>query len=129
MLARETFEALEENRAGSLAARLGERKQFRLKLPAEYWELRAQLQSAEEAALGDGGEAPLRAMRRLRGSLIELEAKAGGASFRLRAGLLERVQHSLDPDTVLLSFHLAQTGLLALGGGQIRHIAIPSARR
>ena len=47
-------------------------------------------------------------MRRLRGSLIELESQAGGVSFRLRPGLLERVRRSLDPDTVLFSFHLAE---------------------
>jgi len=129
-LAQETFEAVEENRAGSLAARLGERKQFHLKLPAEYWERRAQLQSAEEAALGDGGEAPLRAMRRLRGSLIELEAKAGGASFRLSAGLLERVQRSVDSDTVLLSFHLAQptSGLWAVGKSELSLYSLPDRR-
>jgi CHAT domain-containing protein len=108
-LARETFEAIEENRAGSLAARLGERKEFRARLSPAYWDQLAELQSAEEAALRDGGETQLLAMRRLRGSLIELESKAGGASFRLRPGLLDRVRRSLDQDTALFSFHLAQT--------------------
>jgi CHAT domain-containing protein len=107
-LARETFEAVEENRAASLGARLDERKQLWRNLPPVYWEQVAQLESAESAALLDSGEGPLQAMRRLRGSLIELESKAGGAGFSPRPDLLENTQRSLDGDTILLSFHLAQ---------------------
>jgi CHAT domain-containing protein len=107
-LARETFEAVEENRAASLKARLDERKQLWRNLPAVYWERVAQLESAESAALLDRGEGPLQAMRRLRVSLIELESKAGGAGFTPRPDLLEKTQRSLDGDTILLSFHLAQ---------------------
>jgi len=107
-LARETFEAVEENRAASLGARLDERKQLWRNLPPVYWEQVAQLESAESAALLDSGQGPLRTMRRLRGSLIELESKAGGAGFTPRPNLLENTQQSLDEDTILLSFHLAQ---------------------
>jgi CHAT domain-containing protein len=107
-LARETFEAMEENRAASLRARLDERKQLRRNLPPVYWERLAQLESAESAALLDSGEGPLQAMRRLRGSLIELESKAGGAGFTPKRDLLENTQRSLDGETILLSFHLAQ---------------------
>jgi CHAT domain-containing protein len=107
-LARETFEAAEENRAESLEARLDERKQLRRKLPPAYWELLTQLESAQSAALLDDGEGPRQAMRRLRRSLLEMEVQAGGAGFTPRANLLERVQRLLDSDTVLLSFHLAQ---------------------
>ncbi len=106
-LARETFEAVEENRAASLGAHLDERKRLRRNLPPVYWEQMAQLESAESAAMLDSGEGPRQAMRRLRGSLIELESKAGGAGFTPRPDLLENTQRSLDRDTILLSFHLA----------------------
>ena len=129
-LARQAFEAVEENRAGSLAARLAEREQFRPKLSPAYWERRGQLQSAEEAVLRDGGETQLREMQRLRGSLIELEAKAGVAGIRSGEGLLERVQRSLDPDTVLLSFHLAQPAswLWAVGKSELSLYTLPDRR-
>jgi CHAT domain-containing protein len=107
-LARETFEAVEENRAASLGARLREQKQLRRNLPPLYWDRLAQLESAESAALLDGGEGPRQTMRGLRSSLIELEAKAGGVGFRPRPDLLKNAQHSLGPNTLLFSFHLAQ---------------------
>jgi CHAT domain-containing protein/tetratricopeptide (TPR) repeat protein len=107
-LARETFEAVEENRAASLSARLDERKQLRRNLPPVYWERMVQLESAESAALLDSGEGPRRTMRHLRGSLIEMESKAGGVGFTPRPDLLENTQRSLDEDTILLSFHLGR---------------------
>jgi CHAT domain-containing protein len=81
---------------------------LRRSLPPVYWERTAQLETAESDALLDGGEGPRQAMRHLRGSLIELEAKAGGVGFSLRPDLLESAQRSLGGDTILLSFHLAQ---------------------
>ena len=107
-LARETFEAVEENRAASLGARLEERRQLRRNLPPTYWERLEQLESAESAALLDGGEGPRQTMRRLRGSLIELEARAGGVGFSMRPDLLKTAQRSLGGDTLIFSFHLAQ---------------------
>src|SRR5260370_38874389 len=58
-LARETFEAVEENRSTSLGARLDERKQLWRNLPPVYWERMAQLESAESAALLDSGHGAL----------------------------------------------------------------------
>jgi CHAT domain-containing protein/tetratricopeptide (TPR) repeat protein len=107
-LARETFEAIEENRAASLGARLDERPQLWRNLPPVYWERMTQLESAESAALLDSGEGPRQTMRHLRGSLIELESKAGGVGFTPRPDLLENTQRSLDEDTILLSFHLGR---------------------
>jgi len=107
-LARETFEAIEENRAASLGARLDERPELLRNLPPVYWERMAQLESAESAALLDRGEGPRQTMRHLRGSLIELESKAGGVGFTPRPDLLENAQRSLDEDTILLSFHLGR---------------------
>src|SRR5262249_9672125 len=109
-LVRATFEAAEENRACSLAVGLGQRQDFRCKMPPAYWDQLKQLQSAEAAALVHGGERPRLAMRRLRRSLIELEINAGasGAAFSPAAGLLDAVQRKLDSGSVLLSFDLAQ---------------------
>jgi CHAT domain-containing protein/tetratricopeptide (TPR) repeat protein len=126
-LSRETFEAAEENRAGSLAARLDERKRFRPSLPAEYWETVAQLESAESAALLDRGEGPRVAVRRIRASLIEMESHSGGPGVRLRPDLLHRVQESLDGRTALLSFHLARgfSCLWAVSGSGFKLYRLP----
>jgi CHAT domain-containing protein/tetratricopeptide (TPR) repeat protein len=107
-LAKETFEATEENRAGSLAARLEDRRRNRSDLPAEYWKAVAQLTTVESAALAGGGEEPRSTMRRIRASLIDMESGSGGPGFRLRPNLLERAQRRLDGSTVVLSFHLAR---------------------
>ena len=107
-LARETFEALEENRASSLTERLQERQQFRRNMPQAYWDTLAQLQSAESASLLNDAEAPRQEMRRLRGSIIEMESRAGGAGFSPQPNLLARLERALDGDTVLLSFQLGE---------------------
>jgi Uncharacterized protein conserved in bacteria len=126
-LARETFEAVEENRAASLGARLDEKKLLRRNLPPLYWERMAQLEAAESEAMLGGGDGPRQAMRRLRGSLIELEAKAGGAGFSRQAGVLENARRSLGPDTILLSFHLARpaSSLWVLGASGLALYRLP----
>ena len=106
-LARETFEALEENRGGSLAQWLGEQSRLRRRMTPAYWDARSALQSAEAAALLDGG-ASLERMRRLRAEIVEMEARAGGVSFHPPANILERLQRRLDQDTALFSFHLGE---------------------
>src|SRR5262249_48971884 len=75
----ETFEALEENRAGSLTARLGETRHLRAALPTAYWEQLDQLRQAESIALRSGGEGGLGKMRRIRSSMIEMEIGAGAS--------------------------------------------------
>jgi CHAT domain-containing protein len=107
-LARETFEALEENRGGSLAARLTEMPRLRRAMPPAYWDALAALQSAESAALLDDSEARREDMRRLRGQVVEIEARASGSAIPRRADLLARLQRRLDGDTALLSFHLGR---------------------
>jgi len=109
-LARETFAALEENRGSSLAARLGERRQFLRGLRPAYWDALAALQSVESAALFDDSDGPRQSMRRLRGDILEMEARAGVPGFRNPANLLRRLQLRLDDDTALLSFHLGEAG-------------------
>ncbi len=111
-LAAETFQAVEENRAAALAARLKERKLLWRDLPPAYWDLLDQLEAAESAALRNDGEGPRARMRQIRSSLIELEAeferKTGGAAFSVSGNLLGRVRRALGPGAVLLSFHLAR---------------------
>jgi CHAT domain-containing protein/TolA-binding protein len=107
-LARDTFQALEENRASSLVNRVRERRQLRRRMPQLYWDTLEQLQSAESAALLDDSEGPRRTMRRLRSEIAEMEVRAGGAGFSLDSELLPRLQHSLDRDSALLSFHLGE---------------------
>jgi len=126
-LARETFEAVEENRAASLGARLDEQKLLRRNLPPIYWERMGQLEAAESAAMLGGGEGPRQAMRRLRASVIELEAKAGGAGFRMRPGVLENTRRRLGSDTILLSFHLARpaSALWVLGAAGLSLYQLP----
>ncbi|MBI3471508.1 MAG: CHAT domain-containing protein [Candidatus Solibacter usitatus] len=97
-LLRETFEAVEENRAWSLVSRSDERSEWRANLPREYWDLLAQLRAAEGAETAD--------IVRVREALLRSELKAGS---RRPAGidrLLERTRQFLPADTVLLSFHL-----------------------
>jgi hypothetical protein len=103
-LARQTFEALEENRASSLAQTLRERKQSRRNMPQTYWDTLAELQTAETRSLLDVGGPARQTMRRLRSSLIEMESRAGSAGFSLRPNLLSRLQKALDSNTALLSF-------------------------
>ncbi len=127
-LARETFEAIEENRAGSLAARLDERKRWRPAHAPAYWEALDRLESAESAALLDGGEGPRQAMRRVRALLIDMELHTGGSGgSRLRPGLLRRVQHALDGETALLTFHLAPgfSCLWAVSGSGFKLYRLP----
>ena len=111
-LAAETFQAVEENRAAALAARLKERKLQWRNLPPAYWDLLGRLEAAESAALRDDGEAPRARMRQIRSSLIEVEAesesKTGGAAFSVSGNLLGGVRRALGPGAVLLSFHLAR---------------------
>jgi CHAT domain-containing protein len=107
-LVRLTFAALEENRAGSLAAGLDQRKGLGVKLPPEYWERLDELQSAEGEALLDYGEQTSRQMQRLRQSLMEMETRAGGAGLIAPANSANTVQDSLDADSVIFSFHLSR---------------------
>jgi len=107
-LARQTFEALEENRASSLAQTLRERKQTRRNMPQTYWDTLAELQTAETRSLLDVGGPARQTMRRLRSSLIEMESRAGGAGFSLRPNLLARLRKALDNNTALLSFRLGE---------------------
>jgi len=107
-LARQTFEAAEENRAASLHALQALPGDWRERLPASYWESLARLHSAEVELLSVDTAALRDEMRGLRSVVLELEAKAGANTEAPSAGVAERTQANLPRDAVLLSFHLGE---------------------
>jgi CHAT domain-containing protein/tetratricopeptide (TPR) repeat protein len=101
-LARESFEALEENRASSLRVLRAGRT---ANCSSAYWEALLRLQQAEISAIRGGMPAEAAAAR---AGLARLEAAAPAASPR-QGGLLGRAQAALDTDTALLSFSLGNS--------------------
>ena len=115
-LAREAFEAAEENRAASLRAALEQSEQRLASAPEGYGEALAQLHAAEVSLLrNDTPQARIR-LRRARQKLVEMELQAGlesssESSFRWnpQGQLLRRVQRALRDQEAFLGFHLGQT--------------------
>jgi tetratricopeptide (TPR) repeat protein len=107
-LARETFRASEENRAGSLHALEHHPKLKRAALPPEYWGALAQMHSVEVKLLRDDSEAHGREMRRLRLQVLEMEAQAGSTPQFSTDQLVERTQAALPTDAALFSFELGR---------------------
>ncbi len=115
-LAREAFEAAEENRAAGLRALLERGDPATGSLPAAYGEALAELHAAEAALLvrdSPAGRARLRAARR---RLAEVELEAGsetgvGPNFRWDGGgrLLRRTQAALGPEEAFLGFYLGES--------------------
>ncbi|HEX4200512.1 MAG TPA: hypothetical protein VHY59_03265, partial [Chthoniobacterales bacterium] len=113
LLTRESFLAAEVNRAASLRQSIGIAEVWRKKLPAEYWEILAQLHN-EDAKLvaGSKSRSPLSDSLELR--LSEMEARAGldfsqekfekVDDFRSLKHILEGLRKT----EVLLSFHLGE---------------------
>ena len=123
--AREAFEAIEENRAGSLRALLTAGGGWQRRLPPEYWEKLARLQAGEIDLLRNSGSGTLAG---LRAELTELEARAGttGAACDTR-DLLIRAQRALPAGAAYLSFHLAEprSFLCALDRAGLALYALP----
>lgn len=113
-LARETFEAAEENRAYSLRMLVAEPQEWRDKLPPEYGETLLRLRQVEGAVLAGGSPPSGREIGRLHRRLIEMEAHSGmdlpvAAEFTGgTGGLVERLQRCLTAGEALLSFHLGE---------------------
>ena len=106
----EIFEAAEENRAASLRALVPQAHGWRSRLPAEYPELLATLQSAErELLVAQPLEAEQKTQQRvrlLRASLHNDEVQAGAAQETGDSTALETARRALDPETVILTYHL-----------------------
>jgi len=114
-LAREAFEAAEENRAAALRALLEQEARSESRLSPAYGEILAELHGLE-ASLWKRDDPALRArLREVQRQLVELELEAGirgggESSFRWepRGRLLERVQHCLRDDEAFIAFHLGE---------------------
>jgi CHAT domain-containing protein len=113
LLARESFLAAEVNRAASLRQNIGIAEVWRKKLPAEYWEILAQLRS-EDAKLVASSRPHSPLSDRLELRLSEMEARAG-LDFSPEKfekvddfGSLKHILEGLRETEVLLSFHLGE---------------------
>jgi tetratricopeptide (TPR) repeat protein len=106
-LIRETFEAVEENRAGSLRATLARgRTPDASALPPAYWETLARLQRAEVNALRSHDARSQQTVASVRAELVRMELTLGPAMAPVPSGLLELTRQALDEDSALLSFQL-----------------------
>ena len=108
-LARETFEAAEENRAASLRALLPQRDDWRKKLPPQYWDLLPQLQIARRAYVQQDSPELARKVQQLRATLNEMEFSAGAKTGNATGNALDLARGMLDSGSALLSFHLGET--------------------
>ncbi len=107
-LARETFQAVEENRAASLRALAERETGWHTKLPADYWEYLAQLQTAERAELIEDSLEHREQVSHLRSVLDEMEAASGAPLTFVTEPAALATQKKLDENTVFLSFQLGQ---------------------
>lgn len=105
-LLRETFQAVEENRAASLRALLRDSRPAPRDLPESYWGAVERYQHAEVTALGNGRVAGLETAR---ADLIRWEASLGLDSHAVPPDLVEASRLVIQPDTALFSFHLGAT--------------------
>jgi CHAT domain-containing protein len=125
----ETFEAEEENRAGSLRA-LAREARSGASLPPEYWETLTRLQRAEIAALRTHDAAAEERASAARSDLARIEASgaAAPAAAGAPAPLLERARAALGNNAALLSFHLGDSAswLWALDGRGLEVYPLPA---
>jgi tetratricopeptide (TPR) repeat protein len=128
-LIRETFEAAEENRAGSLRAVLWRgRTADPSALPAAYWETLARLQRAEVQALRTEDTKNRDTVASVRAELVRMEVAQGPALAPSPSSLLEHTREALDDDSALLSFQLGDDNswLWALDREGLALYALPS---
>ena len=106
-LIRETFEAVEENRAGSLRAVFSRgRWADPSGLPPAYWETLARLQRAEVQALRTRDTHDRETVASVRAELVRMELALGPAVAPPPSSLLELSRQALDEGSALLSFQL-----------------------
>ncbi len=135
-LVRESFLAAEINRAASLRQSIGMTEVWRRKLPADYWEILAQLRHEDQKLLlGSRARSNLSDSLELR--LSEMEARAGldfsqqtfekFDDFRSLKHILEGLRDA----EVLLSFHLGerQSFLWAVTRNSLRLYPLASRNR
>ncbi len=107
-LARETFQAAEENRATSLRALAERETGWHTKLPVRYWETLSLLQEGERSVMQQDSLAKRKNIAQLRAVLDELEAASGVPTISAVEPAGVSTQKKLDQNTVLLSFQLGE---------------------
>jgi CHAT domain-containing protein len=107
-LVRETFEAVEENRASSLRSLIQGRIAAAEMLPSSYWPAVSRLQHAEENAARLVTPAAEQEALSARAALAQIESAAFGAPPAGSEGLLARIQAELSPSDALIAFHLGE---------------------
>jgi len=127
-LAKETFDAAEENRATSLRALAERETGWHNKLPSHYWEALSQFQDAEGMVLKEDSNQNRLAVARLRALLDDYEAAAGVLKKPAISSAASATQAKLDANTVLLSFHLGEkdSWLWAVTRQDIQVYSLPS---
>jgi CHAT domain-containing protein/tetratricopeptide (TPR) repeat protein len=105
-LMRETFEAVEENRANSLRVLVEGRGDAAADLQPAYWDAASILQRAEVTALRSPTPASEEAVRSARANVVQIEASSTSGSPVAAEDLLRSVRASLDRDTAVISFHV-----------------------
>jgi CHAT domain-containing protein len=107
-LIRETFEAAEENRAGSLRELLFGRRAASGDAAASG-EALDRLQREEAQALRTRDPHAQDVVRAIRAEIVRMQALPDTAAHPASTGLLERARAALDSHTALLSFHLGDS--------------------
>lgn len=112
-LAREAFEAAEENRAASLQTQLERGVTRAPSLPPEYGDLLRELHALQLAHQRNPGSAVSARLETVRRQILDWEIKAGlqqtiagGFRWEPASGLLRRLQQALAPDEAYLAFYL-----------------------
>ena len=126
----ETFEAAEENRAGSLRELLFGRRAASADMPAS-WEAFDRLQREEAQALRTQDPRARDLVRATRAEIVRMQALPDAAAHPATTGLLERARAALDSHTALLTFHLGDSisWLWALDRAGLALYALPPRRQ
>jgi CHAT domain-containing protein len=130
-LLRETFEAVEENRAQSLEALLPAFSNWRAILStAEYQYKLSLLVQAQRAVLRVNTPATRENYDRLQTELSQMEADAGAAVHPHLGTVLDRVRKNLPPGSALLSFLLGDRAswLWSVHEGKLHLYQLPPKR-
>ena len=129
-LIRETFEAAEENRAGSLRELLFGRRAAAVDAAAS-WEALDRLQRQEAQALRTQNPRAEAVVRATRAEIIRMQTVPDTATHSAATGLLERTQAALDSHTALLSFELGDSvsWLWALDRGGLALYVLPPRKQ
>ena len=129
-LIRETFEAAEEYRTGSLRELLFGRRPAAVDVAAS-WKALDRLQREEAHALRTRDPHAEDVVRATRAEIIRAEALPDASAHPAATSLLDRTRAALDSHTALLSFHLGDSvsWLWALDRGGLALYALPPRRR